>query len=110
MNTEEKLLRLMEKLESKEKELAQLGEKKASITQATKCLKGEISALKEEIQTAERDNLGEFLEQNGIAFDDVRAAVKNGTLKKSKPEASSEEKSAEQESKTQLKEEKGSAE
>lgn len=90
MNTEERLLHLMEKLEAKEKDLVQLNERKTNITQAAKRLKGEISALKEEIRTADRDNLGEFLEQNGIAFDDVRAAVKNGTLKKSKPEASSE--------------------
>lgn len=108
MNTEEKLLRLMEKLESKEKELAQLGEKKANIAQAAKRLKGEISALKEEIRTAERDNLGEFLEQNGILFDDVRIAVKNGTLKKS--ELNLEGKSTEQKPETQSKEEKGIAE
>lgn len=91
MNTEERLLNLMEKLEAKEKALKQLIEKKENIAQLSKRLKNEIAVLKDEIKTASRDDLGEFLEQNGIAFDDVRAAVKNGVLRKAEYKTNFEE-------------------
>ncbi len=53
-------------------------------------MKKEIAAVKEEIKTASRDDLGEFLEQHGIDFDDVRAAVKNGLFNKLKQESDTE--------------------
>lgn len=79
----------MEKLVAKEKALADCGGKKADIKLLEKRLKKEIVALKEEIRMASRDDLGEFLEQNGIAFDDVRAAVKNGLFSKPKTDDNS---------------------
>lgn len=82
LKTEERLARLTEKLDAKEKALAELGIKRKKMAQLEKQLKSEIAALKDEIRMADRDDLGEFLEQNGIPFDDVRAAVKNGVFDK----------------------------
>lgn len=85
MKTEDRLLSLTEKLEVKEQALKREIEKKAASSQNIKRLKGEIAAVSEEIRMVRRDDLGEFLEQRGIAFEDIFAAVESGLF--DKPEA-----------------------
>lgn len=88
MKTEEKLLYLTEKLAAKEKALADCSGKKASIKQLEKRLKAEVAALKEEVRAARLEELGDFLQQSGVAFEDIREAVNSGLFDKpDKPEA-----------------------
>jgi len=91
LNTEEKLAYLMDKLAAKEKSIADCGRKKADIKQLEKRLKSEISALKEEIKTTELEGLGDFLNQSGVAFEDIREAVNSGLFDKPEVKADSAE-------------------
>lgn len=90
MNTEEKLLQLMEKLETNENNIEQYSKRQKDIARTIKRLKKENIVLRDEIKTLSKLDIGEFLEENGIPFDNVREAVRNGTLKKPEPKADSE--------------------
>lgn len=89
MKAEEKLACLTDKLASKEKALSDCVGKKADIKRLEKRLKAEISALKDEIKSAELEVLGDFLSQSGVAFEDIREAVNSGLFDKSEMKANS---------------------
>ena len=91
LNTEERLLQLMEKLEANENSIEQYSKRQKDVAQTIKRLKKENAVLKDEIKMLSKIDIGEFLEQNGIPFDDVRAAVKNGVLVKPEPKIDSAE-------------------
>lgn len=86
MKTEKKLLRLVEKLKSKEKTLARCVEYKEKYTQSEKRLRGEISELKGEIRAVRFEDFSEFLEQSGVDLEVIREAVKSGLFEDSKKE------------------------
>ncbi len=74
MNTE-RTIRLSEKLKVKQNAIIKTAERQEK-------LKSEVAALKEEIRRVSRDELGDFLEKNGVSFEEVREAVKNGLFRK----------------------------
>lgn len=96
MTTEEKLSYLTEKLAAKEKALAECGEKKANIKQLEKRLKAEVAVLKEEVRGARLEDLGDFLQQSGVAFDEVREAVNSGLFNKLETSSNNESETAAQ--------------
>ena len=93
MKPDEKLAYLTEKLAAKEKALGDCSEKKTGLKRLEKRLKSEISALEEEIKSTELEVLGDFLNQNGVAFEDIREAVNSGVF--DKPETTTESTSSE---------------
>lgn len=85
MNNEAIILELKEKLEAAEKERDMRRDRRKNDSKAIKELDRKIAAYKNEIELRGDADIGEYLRENGILFDNVREAVQNGVLKKSEP-------------------------
>lgn len=90
MNNEAIILELKEKLEAAEKERNMRRDRRKNDSKAIKELDRKIAAYKNEIKLRGDADIGEYLRENGILFDNVREAVQNGVLKKSEPKADGE--------------------
>lgn len=102
MKAEKKLLRLVEKLKSKEKTLARCVENEKKYVQMKKRLRGEISELKGEIRAARFEDFSDFLEKSGVDLDVIREAVKSGLFEDSKTDKIPEQNIKQEESKNEI--------
>lgn len=83
----QKIAALKKKILTRENKLAKLNKRISDSKHDYKIVSKEIDGLNEEIRRLELEQLSVTLEQNGITADDIAAAIAEGSIKKTLPEA-----------------------